>query len=85
MVGAYLFIGNAFLNEKDRQSAFLDEAEQMTLKAQALIKTALESNSTYFEATNITYVKPMFQTTWGALLAAFSVALEKTQVTPAAS
>eukprot|EP01127_Copromyxa_protea_P009389 TRINITY_DN2209_c0_g1_i4.p1 TRINITY_DN2209_c0_g1~~TRINITY_DN2209_c0_g1_i4.p1 ORF type:complete len:1805 (-),score=476.17 TRINITY_DN2209_c0_g1_i4:124-4893(-) len=70
---------NAFLTEKERQSAFLDEAEQMAEKAQALIKNALSSKSTYFKATNIQYVKPMFQVTWGALLAAFSLSLEHTQ------
>lgn len=32
---------NAFLTEKERQSAFLDEAGQMAEKAQALIKNAL--------------------------------------------
>jgi hypothetical protein len=42
------------------------------------------SKSTYFKATNIQYVKPMFQVTWGALLAAFSLSLEHTQV-PASS
>lgn len=64
----------------------------MAEKAQALIKNALSryaefattlniiSKSTYFKATNIQYVKPMFQVTWGALLAAFSLSLEHTQV-----
>lgn len=50
-----------FLDEKERQSAFIDESEHMTAIAQEMIKNALSNKKEFFKATNIDYVKPMFE------------------------
>ena len=50
-----------FLDEKERQSAFIDESEHMATIAQEMIKTALSNKKEFFKATNIDYVKPMFE------------------------
>ncbi len=40
----------------------------------------ISNKKAFFRATNIEYVKPMFEGTWMSLLAAFTMSLEDSQV-----
>mmetsp|Transcript_25091 Transcript_25091/g.27905 ORF Transcript_25091/g.27905 Transcript_25091/m.27905 type:complete len:953 (+) Transcript_25091:2-2860(+) len=73
-------VQQSILNEQQKLKAFQQEGALMVKRSQALVKEKMKKPSVYFTATNIAYVKPMFEIAWCPMLAAFSVVLEDTDV-----
>eukprot|EP00741_Cyanophora_paradoxa_P005196 tig00000852_g5036.t1 len=63
--------------KKKGGALFHDEVQSMVVKTQAAMKRKTKQKATYYGATSVEHVRPMFHTTWCPVLAALSVNLEE--------
>eukprot|EP01129_Flabellula_baltica_P003241 TRINITY_DN13043_c0_g1_i1.p1 TRINITY_DN13043_c0_g1~~TRINITY_DN13043_c0_g1_i1.p1 ORF type:complete len:1393 (-),score=223.10 TRINITY_DN13043_c0_g1_i1:121-4299(-) len=71
-----LKVRNGFLTNSNDEDPLQLETGAIAQKAQELLAASLDSSSTYYTATNISYVSPMFEIAWCPVIAALSIILE---------
>lgn len=77
--GEFDATGELSTDPKQRLNRFTKEMERTISKSKKILKdTSRKDKAVYYRAKQIEHVKPMFELSWGPMMAAFSVLLEHT-------
>jgi len=71
---------SAVVEEPNNKLSFYDRCLLFLEKSKDSIREKMQEKTTFYKANNVWYGKPMFDSTWRPLLAAFSLVFEDTDV-----
>jgi len=69
---------------KNKKAAFLQQSQEILKRTQALFKERQKAHTqvTFYSASRVEHVKPMFESVWMSLLVTFSGPMQETEVWP---